>query len=76
MEISINIFFGLWILLPFLFILGVSFYYDRIRLKQLAPERYKTIFHCLKCGLIYSQKGIVSTATCPRCDRENGHLKF
>ena len=58
------------------FFLGLWIFYDRRDHARFEAEKRKTIFHCVRCDEVYSERGRVAVAVCPRCGHENGRLRF
>ena len=56
--------FGLWI------------YYEQRDQRAYEQERAQSLFHCLKCGRLYSAPRAQLSAPCPACHFENSKLKF
>ncbi|HTB64552.1 MAG TPA: hydrogenase nickel incorporation protein HypA [Opitutales bacterium] len=57
-------------------ILGLGIYFDRRDQHIYEHERAQTLFHCLKCGRLYSAPRSAPMANCPDCGFENSRLKF
>jgi hypothetical protein len=57
-------------------ILGLWLFYDFRDKNIYEAERKKVIFHCIKCNKIYTGRQGVDVSCCPRCNFENGRLKF
>jgi hypothetical protein len=57
-------------------VFGLWVYYDRRDQLAYEHERAQSLFHCLKCGRLYSAPRASSVARCPNCDFENSKLKF
>ena len=60
---------------------GVSvlwYFYDRSDKRSFEAKRRQKIFHCVRCGHLYSvKKGEVSNGEkCPECDYRNFELSF
>ena len=51
-------------------------YYDRRDQRIYERERAQSLFHCLKCGRLYSAPRCDPIAACPACGFENSKLKF
>lgn len=64
-------------LLTFVFVCGFAlwFFYERREAIRSEQEQI-SIFHCLKCGILYSLECRPDVASCPRCKFTNSHLKF
>ena len=75
-ALDFSVFAALYVALGLLVILGLWFYYDRRDKRLYEEERAKMIFHCIKCGNLYSRVGTVETARCSRCGFENARLRF
>jgi predicted RNA-binding Zn-ribbon protein involved in translation (DUF1610 family) len=56
--------------------LGMWLYYDRRDQQVYETERSQSLFHCLKCGRVYSAPRCHQAANCPDCGFENSKLKF
>lgn len=55
---------------------GLWLYYDERDRRVYERERAQTLFHCLKCGRLYSAPRYLTEAACPGCAFENSKLKF
>ncbi|MDR2980724.1 MAG: hypothetical protein LBV12_00590 [Puniceicoccales bacterium] len=62
--------------LGLVFFLGLWFFYERREAILNQRRRHTTVFHCIKCDLIYTRSRRRETATCPRCGFTNSRLKF
>jgi len=51
-------------------------YYDRRERLLNDHLRYRTIFHCIRCGKIYSRARRREISVCPHCGFKNTQLKF
>jgi hypothetical protein len=63
-TIGLALVFGLWI------------YYDQRDQRAYEQERAQSLFHCLKCGRLYTAPRASLSARCPACEFENSKLKF
>lgn len=59
-----------------LFGLLVWGYYNRRERMLTDHRRYRTVFHCIRCGKIYSRPRQRETSVCPHCGLTNSRLKF
>ena len=59
-----------------LFFLGLWLYYDRRDHRLFERERRRTIYHCVRCSHLYSQKGEGEDCACPRCAHVNTRLRY
>ncbi len=57
-------------------IFGLWFYYDRRDKRLYEAERIRVVFHCLKCGQLFTEKKQAEVAECPRCGYENSRIRF
>jgi hypothetical protein len=57
-------------------IFGLSAYYDQRDRRVYEQERAQSLFHCLKCGRLYSAPRYLREVACPGCNFENSKLKF
>lgn len=74
--LEVDVFFLLYLGAGFLLIFGLWFYYDRLDSKQHEAERMKVVYHCIKCGEIYTGPHTEIECNCPRCHFTNGRLGF
>ncbi len=56
--------------------LGLWSYYDRRDHARFEVERRKTVFHCIRCDRLYTDKRGTELSPCPRCQHMNSRLKF
>jgi len=56
--------------------LGLWVYYEERDRRIHETERAQSLFHCLKCGRLYSASRSLREAPCPGCAFENSKLKF
>jgi predicted RNA-binding Zn-ribbon protein involved in translation (DUF1610 family) len=73
-EFSTFIVMGLTIGMALVF--GAWIYYERRDQIIYEQERAQSLFHCLKCGRLYSAPRSAPMANCPDCGFENSRLKF
>lgn len=75
-DLDFSYFYLFYVVSGLLLVVGLWVYYDR-RDKQLYEgQRLLVIFHCVRCGKIYTAKGTHEEAPCPECRFNNGRLKF
>lgn len=75
-TVSLETFFLIYLTCGLSLIAGLWYYYDRRDRNLYAAERSQAVFHCIKCGHIYTDKKGHDVAECPKCKFENGRLKF
>ncbi len=56
--------------------MGLWTYYDERDRRVYEQERAQSLFHCLKCGRLYSAPRHLREVACPGCGFENSKLKF
>jgi rubredoxin len=75
-TLDFSLFALLYVAAGLVVVFGLWFYYDW-RDKNIYQEvRSQMIFHCVKCGHIYTASRGKEVATCPQCGFENNKLKF
>lgn len=52
------------------------FYYDRKDSQREESARHDVIYHCIKCGKIYTGRKGSEECDCPACGFCNGRLQF
>jgi hypothetical protein len=57
-------------------IFGLWLYYDARDARVYERERAHSLYHCLKCGRLYSAPRFNREADCPGCAFRNSKLKF
>ena len=57
-------------------IFGLWFFYDRRDKRLYEAERIRVVFHCLKCGQLFTEKKETEVARCTRCGYENSRIRF
>ncbi len=65
-----------YVTLGLLIIMGLHFYYDRRQAELCDRERSQAIFHCIRCGHIYTDRQEKEVSSCTQCSFENSRLKF
>ncbi|MCG8528339.1 MAG: hypothetical protein MI748_18305 [Opitutales bacterium] len=75
-TVDINLFVstGIFIGLGFIAILWI--YYDTYGKSIHQNKRDRVIFHCVKCGHVYTAAKGIEEANCPRCQMDNIKLRF
>ncbi len=58
------------------FVFALWFFYERREALLNDSRRIKTVFCCIKCGLIYERGRRRETSPCPHCGFNNSRLKF
>ena len=51
-------------------------YYDTYGKTIHEDRRNRVVFHCVKCGHVYTAPKGVEEAHCPRCNMDNIKLRF
>lgn len=74
--LDVDVFFLLYLGAGFLLIFGLWLYYDQRDSKQHEAERMKVVYHCIKCGEIYTGSHTSIESQCPQCSFINGRLGF
>lgn len=59
-----------------LFFIVFWLYYDRRDRQFYDRQRHRRIFHCIKCGRLYANKGLSEVGHCPDCNTQNTSLRF
>lgn len=57
-------------------LLALWFFYERRQAIITDTHRLSTLFHCIKCNLIYTRRRRREHAPCPRCGFNNIRLRF
>jgi DNA-directed RNA polymerase subunit RPC12/RpoP len=57
-------------------VFGVWMQYDRADRLFRDHRRLRTVFHCVKCGTLYTRPRRRETGVCPKCGHNNIRLKF
>jgi len=58
------------------FLIGLWIYYDRRDSQRETEGRHDVIYHCIKCGHIYTGVHGSEECDCPKCGFCNGRLQF
>lgn len=74
--LNVDIFFLLYLGAGFLLIFSLWFYYERRDGRLYESRRARVIFHCIKCGQIYTGSSHREERDCPQCGFTNGRLRF
>ena len=75
-TLEFEVFLVLYVSLGSLTLLGLWFFYDVRDARLYQREGALMIFHCIRCGHLYSKKQDRQTSNCPGCGFENAHLRF
>jgi ribosomal protein L37AE/L43A len=51
-------------------------YYDRRDRHHYDWQRQRRVYHCVKCGNLYMQRGHGDLMQCPSCGMQNSSLRF
>jgi Zn ribbon nucleic-acid-binding protein len=57
-------------------VLGLWFYCDRRDALRTRNRNHFIIFHCIKCGHIYTHDPDQPVVACPKCGFKNSRLRF
>ncbi len=59
-------------------IAGLWFYYEKREKRVFDIRRKRRVFHCVKCGELYSvrKKDVSEGQECPKCEYNNYELSF
>lgn len=74
--LSVDIFFLLYIGAGFLLVFSLWFYYDWRDGRFYEHKRSRVIYHCIKCGQIYTGPFQSEERQCSQCGFTNGRLRF
>ena len=75
-AVDVALFFLLYLGSGFALLFGLWFVYDWRDKRRHEAQRFRVIFHCIKCGQIYTRGPGREEAACPECGFANGRLKF
>ena len=75
-EFGVDTFFLFYLGCGFSLILGLWAYYDWKQAHRYEAQRSKVIYHCIKCGRIYTGAHLSEETDCPECGFTNGRLRF
>jgi hypothetical protein len=75
-NVDLTGFFTLYVWAGLVIILALWVYYDHRDQQVYERERSTSLFHCLKCGRLYSAPHHERSVACPVCAFENSKLKF
>lgn len=75
-EMSIDLFFLLYLGTGGFLIFGLWFYYDWRDERICRTQGIQVIYHCIKCGHIYVELKESEECDCPQCGFTNGRLRF
>ncbi len=64
LTVGLGLVFAVWIL------------YDRVDALLHDSRRHRTVFHCVKCGTLYTRPRRRETGVCPKCGHSNLRLRF
>ncbi|MDR2844727.1 MAG: hypothetical protein LBV28_01395 [Puniceicoccales bacterium] len=74
--IEFDIFAAIFLLAGLVVVCGLWFFYERREAVLSDHRRINTVFHCVKCQLIYARPRRRENTPCPRCGFNNVRLKF
>ena len=57
-------------------VFGVWFRYEQHERLLDDSRRIRTVFHCAKCGLLYTRPRRRAAGLCPHCGHNNIRLRF
>ncbi len=57
-------------------VMALWYYYDHREKHLYEAERSQGVFHCVKCGKLYTHKKLQETGNCPVCGFRNARLRF
>ena len=75
-SIDLEVFILIYVAIGLVFILTLWLYYDRRDIKLYEMKRNSVVFHCIKCGQLYTTLKGNEIAGCPACSFKNPRLKF
>jgi hypothetical protein len=73
---EVDVFFLLYLGAGMALVFGMGFYYDWRDKHRFEEHRDRVIYHCIKCGRIYTGPHGSEEAGCPDCNFTNGRLSF
>jgi hypothetical protein len=75
-NLNFSSFIVLYLSVGLAIVLGLWIYYEQRDQRIYDRERSQSLFHCLKCGRLYSAPRFEQAVCCPGCNFENSKLKF
>jgi len=72
---SFDWFFPFFLAIGVLSVMGLWLYYEGVR-RPSDRERHRGLFHCVRCGCLYSASPDEGKQKCPSCGFENIRLRF
>ncbi len=75
-ELEVDLFFLIYLGIGMTLVFGMWFYYDWRDKHSFEEQRTRVIYHCIKCGRIYTGSHDSEEAACPDCNFANGRLSF
>lgn len=76
MSLGFPVFVILFLLSGLLLFVGLWLYYDLRDRKYYDRKRLLSVYHCVRCGHLYSLREMKKPAACTRCGFVNDSLKF
>jgi hypothetical protein len=74
--LNVDIFFLLYLGAGFLLLFSLWFYYDWRDGHTHDAQRFRVVYHCIKCSRIYIGPFQSEECDCPECGFTNGRLRF
>lgn len=75
-QVDLSLFVAIGVYTGIAFIVLLWVYYDRVGKTIHQEKRDRVIFHCVRCGHLYTDRKGVEDAVCPRCGMDNIKLRF
>lgn len=75
-SLSLELFFVVITAAGLLFFMGVWLFYDRRDKIYYDKQRQRKVYHCVRCGFLYTSKEEGINSNCPECGMTNTSLKF
>ena len=75
-SIELDTFAAVILTIGMVVLFGLWFFYERREAVLNDHRRLTSVFHCIKCTLVYTRPRLRGSAKCPRCGFVNNRLKF
>lgn len=75
LDLPLDVFFAVFLGLGVFVLFALWIYYESRR-RPSDSGRDKVLYHCVRCGCLYSGKSDESKKACPSCGYQNIRLRF
>jgi len=75
-SLGVDVFFLAYVVAGMALIFGLWFYYDWREGRAARGRGSPVVYHCIKCGRIYTGPSASDERRCPGCGFVNGRLRF